>query len=120
MPPCPQTVEADGTTCFQMSDVNAWMIDLRRRVAGIVPSIGYGRCYVCNLPWYIVTGHDIYYANGSSCFPVCESCWQQMSHREALTHYYAWVDRYYHGNPEYKQRLLDEVFPPGQISIDLA
>lgn len=39
---------------------------------------GYSTCYRCNRPWNICEGHTTSYANGRGCFPLCESCWEDL------------------------------------------
>ena len=55
-------------------------------------SIGYGRCYRCNLPWNIVGGHCTRYFSTTwnhegGCFPLCEKCWSELTPHERLPYY---------------------------------
>jgi hypothetical protein len=51
------------------------------------PSQSY--CGRCGFPWAVVKEHCTPYAAGSSCFPLCESCWKVLGHPEARIPYYA-------------------------------
>ncbi len=42
-------------------------------------SPGYAYCGRCKRPWSFVDGHATPYAEGRGCFPLCESCWEQLA-----------------------------------------
>jgi hypothetical protein len=68
----PQHVDSDGCIHIEQYEVERWQVRMRRVLAHAAPSLGYGACACCHLPWWVVQGHDIEYGPGSGCFPVCE------------------------------------------------
>lgn len=55
-------------------------------------SPGYSICYRCGRPWTVCTGHITSYSNSGGCFPLCTSCWSELSIKERLPYYRSLVD----------------------------
>ncbi|HTG95741.1 MAG TPA: hypothetical protein VL866_24280 [Pyrinomonadaceae bacterium] len=50
-------------------------------------------CGRCEFPWPVVRSHDTSYRSGSSCFPLCEDCWQELgTPANRLPYYMALMD----------------------------
>lgn len=52
----------------------------------------YGNCYRCQLTWATVKGHMTQFVGdeltgGTSLFPLCEDCWQELTPQERLPFY---------------------------------
>lgn len=60
---------------------------LKAKVARL-RSPGYSACLRCGMPWRFVEGHQTPYGNGSTCFPLCTTCWTLLAHPEARIGYY--------------------------------
>lgn len=56
-----------------------WRVRLRRWLAKITLSRGYGRCYHCRLPWWASPEHPVEIDRGGSLFVVCRWCWPRLS-----------------------------------------
>ena len=53
-----------------------------------VPASAFGSCYKCGASWKYVEGHITDYGSeGMGCFPLCESCWMQLTPQERLPYY---------------------------------
>jgi len=67
------------------------MITVRRLLGWLVgpigAALGYGGCLRCHSNWIVAEPHSTPYAPGSSCFPLCESCWQSLSPERRLEYY---------------------------------
>lgn len=80
---------------------------------------GYGFCMRCGRPWNRVEGHMTRYENGSSCLPLCESCWSSLLPAERLPYYEALVDEWIRQTPseaeeyEQKRRLIEDAVMQG-------
>jgi hypothetical protein len=85
-PRCPQRREG-GRVIFQQSDVNRWQVKLRNVLSKFTPSLGYGACRSCHLPWWVISGHTVMYSSHGGCFSVCESCWHDLSAEELWPFY---------------------------------
>lgn len=53
---------------------------------------GFGGCYRCGGTWDVAEKHYTPYMPGRACFPLCETCWQELTPSERLPYYDALVD----------------------------
>lgn len=56
----------------------------------VSPSAGY--CLRCGMTWRHAREHATPYSVSSSCFPLCQPCWQQLTPVGRLPYYRALVD----------------------------
>jgi hypothetical protein len=60
----------------------------------------FGCCNRCGMPWSVVEGHSTQWDehNGCGCFPLCESCWAELTPETRVPFYehlireWAWLD----------------------------
>lgn len=50
-------------------------------------SPGYGFCYRCGTPWNHCESHTTFYSENSGCFPLCETCWSELTSTERVPFY---------------------------------
>jgi hypothetical protein len=55
----------------------------------LLPSFGYGRCYLCRSPWWIATGHSVRW-NFHGQFALCLRCWDDATIQQRIQAH-AWV-----------------------------
>lgn len=55
----------------------------------LLPSFGYGRCYLCRSPWWIATGHSVRYGFGGQ-FALCLRCWDGATIQQRIQAH-AWI-----------------------------
>ena len=63
-----------------------------RRFIGFIARFfypGFSTCGRCSRPWPVCTGHDTPITQNSSCFPLCEDCWQELTVENRLPYYAA-------------------------------
>ncbi len=60
--------------------------------------LGYGGCYRCGGTWDYTEVHMTYYSSVSGCFPLCESCWSELSPQERLPYYATLVGKWTSGD----------------------
>ena len=48
---------------------------------------GHGFCGRCGITWSFVKGHTTNYDKGAGCFPLCESCWQELEPIDRVSYY---------------------------------
>lgn len=68
---------------------------LLRRVWGFVARLfspDYSWCKRCRRPWTVAREHSTYYQQGSGCFPLCRSCWGDLTPAQRLPFYESLVD----------------------------
>lgn len=56
-------------------------------------SPGYGTCESCKCTWNYVKGKCIEYSLGGGCFPICESCFNELPFDKVKYYYISWVRR---------------------------
>ncbi len=68
-----------------------WRRQLWRAISWIERfySLGYGWCECCGRPWARVEGHSTPYVECGGCFPLCKSCWSQLTPTARLPFYRA-------------------------------
>lgn len=54
----------------------------------------YSTCMRCQLPWPLCDIHDIKMDETSSCFAICEDCWQELPPSERLVYYRALFNKW--------------------------
>jgi len=62
-----------------------------RKLWGIIArmfSPGYFWCGRCKRPWNVCEGHYTQYNKSSSCFPLCQQCWKELTIEERLPFYW--------------------------------
>ncbi len=52
-----------------------------------IPASAFSACGRCETSWKYTEGHTTYYSETSGMFPLCESCWQQLTPSERLPYY---------------------------------
>src|SRR4051794_25908270 len=66
----------------------------RRMLANLARGValGYSSCYRCGMPWKFTEGHATFHSGGHACFPLCESCWAELTPDERLPFYERLID----------------------------
>ncbi len=77
----------DGVITTNQADIHLWQVEMRKQYSTLVPVTSYSVCRSCNMPWWVVDGHIIWYGNGRGSFVVCEMCWKNMG-SEGCRKYY--------------------------------
>lgn len=90
---------------------------------------GYGSCHRCGRSWAVVDGHSTPYHTvepatthdadnfttisyvSSSCFPLCEQCWKELTPEQRLPFYRKLIDGWMSdGSPDYNGLSWDEIW----------
>lgn len=75
--------------CLPVLSIRRWCYQFKWRIGRISRFLypGYGTCMNCKTTWNIVEGHSTQYSPSSGCFPLCESCWSELSAETRLPFY---------------------------------
>ena len=94
---------------FGKPSLTGWLARIRIGRISRFLAPGYGSCNRCHTAWKFVEGHDVFYAIGSGCFPLCQECWKVTTLTEKNNYYLDWLNKYYSSDPNYftmRQYLL--------------
>jgi hypothetical protein len=64
---------------------------------------GWGSCKRCGITWAFVHGHITDYDLGDGCFPLCESCWKDLTPEERLPFYRQMYDEWGTLSPDWEK-----------------
>ena len=67
------------------------------RIVGVLSQIlfpHYGSCGRCGRTWNICKGHSTQYTSSCGMFPLCESCWVELTIEDRLPYYRKLFDRW--------------------------
>lgn len=90
------------------------MLKIRRLIGKILNPLfpGWGWCYNCERKWAICKTHTTQYTEWNSCFPLCESCWKELTPKERLPFYERlvkeWVKSYENQNIEISDIVINK------------
>jgi hypothetical protein len=60
---------------------------------------GYSWCMRCKTPWKFTKAHYTPYTEDRSCFPLCETCWQELTPEQRVPYYEKLVKWWYALDP---------------------
>lgn len=76
---------------------------LIRKIAGFFARLispMYSWCYRCGMPWRVTKHHETWVTEGSGIFPLCESCWKELTPQDRLPYYRRLYDSWLKTMPE--------------------
>ena len=83
-----------------------------RKVANRVFDTGLIDCYRCHVLWRVGNTHSTQWSRSSGTFPLCESCWSDLTIEQRIPYYDRLVDDWVKSgtfNPDYNGQSEDEV-----------
>lgn len=74
-----------------------------RSIAGFFARLispGYSACVRCGMPWHVTKSHNTLVTEWRGMFPLCESCWKELTPQDRLPHYRKLYESWLKTEPE--------------------